>query len=147
MKKFQKSNYYSTKFEAPKKESKDRKLSANIQKFLQKQAKDELEKQRLAKQRLDDLMASRDTKSKNKIRKMLKVTKSANKSVLDDAVDTDNTAYTLQGPEQPDEDDYGYVSNEAGALYKKLMDKYKACPEEKIFSGKQKTTTWWLFKC
>lgn len=82
-------------------------------------------------------MAMRDTKSKNKIRKMLKVTKSANKSVLEDAVDEDNTAYTLQGPEQPDEDDYGYVSNEAGALYKQLMDKYKACPEEeKKFSGK-----------
>lgn len=87
-------------------------------------------------------MALRDTKSKNKIRKMLKVTKSANKSVLDDAVDTDNTAYTLQGPEQPDEDDYGYVSNEAGALYKKLMDKYKANPEEKKFSGKGFLVVW-----
>lgn len=67
----------------------------------------------------------RDTKSKNKIRKMLKVTKSANKSVLDDAVDDDNTAYTLQGPEQPDEDDYGYVSHEAGQLYRQIMEKYK----------------------
>lgn len=133
----QTSKYYSTKFEAPKKETKDRKLSANIQKFLQTQKADELRKQREDKQKLDELMAMRDTKSKNKIRKMLKVTKSANKSVLEDAVDEDNTAYTLQGPEQPDEDDYGYVSTEAGALYKKLMDKYKSCPEdEKKFSGK-----------
>lgn len=118
--------YYSTKFEPPKKETpKERKLSANIQKFLQKQQLDEQEKKRTDKQKLDDLMSMRDTKSKNKIRKMLKVTKSANKSVLDDAVDGDNTAYTLQGPEQPDEDDYGYVSHEAGQLYRQIMDKYK----------------------
>lgn len=131
----QTAKYYSTKFDAPRKETKERKLSANIQKFLQSQKADEARKQREDKQKLDELMAMRDTKSKNKIRKMLKVTKSANKSVLEDAVDADNTAYTLQGPEQPDEDDYGYVSTEAGALYKKLMDKYKACPEEKKFSG------------
>lgn len=127
---------YSTKFEAPKKESKEKKLSANIQKFLQKQQEDEREKKRIEKQKLEDLLSMRDTKAKNKIKKMLKVTKSANKSVLDDAVDNDNTAYTLEGPEQPDEDDYGYVSQEASQLYKTLMDKYKTIPEEKKFSGK-----------
>lgn len=131
----QSSKYYSTKYEAPKKESKEKKLSANIQKFLQKQKEEELEKKRLEQEKLNDLLAMRDTKAKNKIKKMLKVTKSANKSVLEDAVDNDNTAYTLQGPEQPDEDDYGYVSQEASQLYKKLMDKYKATPEESRFSG------------
>lgn len=61
---------------------------------------------------------------------MLKVTKSANKSVLDDAVDNNNTAYTLEGPLQPDEDDYGYVSQEASQYYKTLMDKYGNDPIE-----------------
>lgn len=125
------SKYYSTKFQAPKKETpKERKLSANIQKFLQKQHIEEEQKRTADKQKLDGLMAMRDTKSKNKIKKMLKVTKSANKSVLDDAVDDDNTAYTLQGPEQPDEDDYGYVSQEAGQFYRQLMDKYKTSPDD-----------------
>lgn len=88
------------------------------------------------KQKLDELMSMRDDKSKNKIRKMLKVTKSANKSVLADAIDADDTALTLQGPEQPDEDDYGYVSHEAGQFYRQLMDKFKTTPgEEKKFVG------------
>lgn len=124
------SKFYSTKYEAPKKESKDKKLSANIQKFLQKQQEEERERKRIEKQKMEEMLAQRDTKEKNKIRKMLKVTKSANKSVLADAIDTVNTAYTLQGPEQPDEDDYGYVSQEASQLYKKLMDKYKSVPED-----------------
>jgi len=64
---------------------------------------------------------------------MLKVIKSANKSVLEDAIDNENTAITLQGPEQPDEDDYGYVSQEASALYRQIMDKYKSMPEDNKF--------------
>lgn len=79
-------------------------------------------------------MALRSERDKNKIKKMLKVTKSANRSVLDDAASKTDTAVTLQGPEQPDEDDYGYTSNEASALYKSLMDKYKSLPEDKTFS-------------
>lgn len=110
-------------------------MSANIQKFLKKREEDERHKAVVAKQKLDELMAMRDDKAKNKIKKMLKVTKSANKSVLQDAVDNDNTAITLQGPEQPDEDDYGYTSQEASQFYKSLMDKYKKVPEEKKFSG------------
>ena len=30
------------------------------------------------------------------------------------------------GIDQPDEDDYGYVSHEASELYKKLLDKYSS---------------------
>lgn len=120
-------------------------MSSNIQKFLLKQQEEEREKKRLEKKKLEELLASRDTKAQNKIKKMLKVTKSANKSVLEDAVDNDNTAYTLQGPEQPDEDDYGYVSQEASQLYKKLMDKYKSTPEEKRFCGKYNCFVSWLF--
>lgn len=65
---------------------------------------------------------------------MLKSTKSANKSAIMDAVDKDNTAITLAGPIQPDEDDYGYVSQEAAAFYQKMMEKYSKMPEESKFS-------------
>lgn len=80
----------------------------------------------------------RDTKAKNKINKMLKTIKSANKSVLDDAIDHQDTAVTLEGPDQPDEDDYGYTSQEATALYSKLMDKYKSVPEDKKYDFSKK---------
>lgn len=79
-------------------------------------------------------MAKRTESEKNKIKKHLKVTKSANKSVLDDAINKTDTAVTMQGPEQPDEDDYGYTSNESSALYRSLMDKYKSIPEDKKFA-------------
>lgn len=130
-KKFQK-KFYSTKFEPPKKEVKEKKLSENIQKFLAKKEIEEREQKMMADQKRLELLAKRDTKAKNKINKMLKVIKSANKSVLDDAVDNADTAVTLQGPDQPDEDDYGYVSQEASHFYKNLMDKYKTQPEDKI---------------
>lgn len=67
----------------------------------------------------------RDEKSKNKIKKMLKVTKSANRSVLEDAVNTEHTAITMEGPDQPDADDYGYTSVEANSFYQKYIDKVK----------------------
>lgn len=118
--------------------TKERKLSANIQKFLQKRDEEEKEKARIERQKVQELIASRDEKAKNKIKKMLKVTKSANKSVIDDAVDNNNTAYTLDGPLQPDEDDYGYVSQEASQYYKTLMDKYGNDPvdDKKIAKSK-----------
>ena len=43
----------------------------------------------------------------SKIVKHLKVTKSANKAVIEDAVDKKNTSVTLTGRTQCDEDDYG----------------------------------------
>jgi hypothetical protein len=46
------------------------------------------------------------------------------------------------GLTQPDEDDYGYVSQEASAFYNKLMEKYTSTPsEEPKFSKKS------LLKC
>lgn len=69
---------------------------------------------------------------------MLKRTKSANQSVIQDAVDKDNTAVTLAGPSQPDEDDYGYVSQEAAAFYNKMMEKYSKMPDEPKFSLEKK---------
>lgn len=103
--------------------SKEKKLSDNIQKFLKKKEDEERRKQQMEKEKLNQLLAMRDEKSKNKIKKMLKVTKSANRSVLEDAVNTEHTAITMQGPEQPDQDDYGYVSTEANAFYQKYIDK------------------------
>lgn len=114
--------------------SKEKKLSENIKKFLVQREAEERRKEQDAKRKYDELMAQRTDRDKNKIKKMLKVTKSANRSVLEDAVNNTNTALTLEGPEQPDEDDYGYVSLEASSIYKNLMDKYKNIPEDKKFS-------------
>nr|XP_024219820.1 protein SPT2 homolog isoform X2 [Halyomorpha halys] len=70
---------------------------------------------------------------------MLKSTKSANKSVMEDAIDNVNTAVTLGGFKQCDEDDYGYVSQEASAFYNKLLNKYEKMPNEpSIFSKPKK---------
>lgn len=45
------------------------------------------------------------------------------------------------GPSQPDEDDYGYVSQEASAFYNQLMNKYNNLPPEKpLFSETGKKT-------
>ncbi|XP_075159246.1 protein SPT2 homolog [Haematobia irritans] len=126
--------YYSTKFAPPKKESKEKKLSDNIQKFLQKKEQEEKAKQREQQEKLNALLSMRDEKSKNKIRKMLKVTKSANRSVLEDAVNNDHTAITMAGPEQPDQDDYGYVSTEANNFFQKYVDKVKDVKEDKGFA-------------
>uniref|UniRef100_A0A1L8DDD1 Protein SPT2 homolog n=1 Tax=Nyssomyia neivai TaxID=330878 RepID=A0A1L8DDD1_9DIPT len=128
------SRCYSTKFAPPKKESRDKKLSANIQKFLAKKEQEDREKELEKARKRNELLAMRDTKSKNKINKMLKVIKSANKAAIADAVDNENTAVTLHGPDQPDEDDYGYVSQEASAFYSKMMEKYKSQPEVDKFA-------------
>ncbi|KAH8295984.1 hypothetical protein KR018_008980, partial [Drosophila ironensis] len=122
--------FYSTKYAPPKKESKESKqLSQNIQKFLKKREAEEAERKREERQKLAELLAKRDEKSKNKIRKMLKVTKSANKSVLEDAGD-------CNGPDVGDGqgDDYGYVSNEANALYEKYINKVRDVHEDKGFA-------------
>lgn len=75
----------------------------------------------------------RDPKLLRKIQKSLKVFKSANKSVIQDAIDHDNTAVTRDGPDQPDQDDYGYESQEAAAIYEKMMQKYSKIPDEPKF--------------
>lgn len=85
------------------------------------------------KRKRDELLAMRDPKAIRKIQKSLKVFKSANKSVIADAIDTENTAVTLEGPQQPDQDDYGYESQEAAALYQKMMEKYSKIPDEPKF--------------
>ncbi|XP_012265132.2 protein SPT2 homolog [Athalia rosae] len=134
--------YYPSKFTPPKKESKSSKnLSSNIKKFLAKKEEEERQKALDAKKRKENLLALRDHKAQSRINKHLKVCKSANKSVLADAIDNDNTALTMAGPSQPDEDDYGYVSQEASAFYNQLMNKYNNMPQEKpLFSESGKKT-------
>uniref|UniRef100_A0A6P4F562 Protein SPT2 homolog n=1 Tax=Drosophila rhopaloa TaxID=1041015 RepID=A0A6P4F562_DRORH len=126
--------YYSTKYAPPKKESKESKqLSNNIQKFLRKKEAEEAERKREERQKLNELLAKRDEKSKNKIRKMLKVTKSANKSVLEDAKDCDGATDGHEAGEGQG-DDYGYVSNEANAFYEKYIEKVRDVQEDKGFA-------------
>lgn len=135
------SRYYSTKFEPPKKEERNKKLSDNIKKFLAKKEAEEKQKAKEAQQKKEELLALRakDKKATRRVNVMLKSTKSANKSAIQDAVDNDNTAVTLVGPAQPDEDDYGYVSQEASAFYNKMMEKYNNMPDEpKIFKDMKK---------
>jgi len=51
-------------------------------------------------------------------------------------------ACVLVGPQQCDEDDYGYVSQEASAFYSKMMDKYGSVPsEENKFAKKSKSSS------
>ncbi|XP_072941508.1 protein SPT2 homolog [Epargyreus clarus] len=126
--------YYKARFDPPKKEQKAKdRLSANIQKFLAKKDEEEKQKKLEAQRKRDELFAMRDTKALKKIQKTLKVIKSANKSVLADAIDRDHTAVTREGPDQPDQDDYGYESQEAAALYEKMMQKYSKLPDEPKF--------------
>lgn len=135
----QESQYYKSKFDPPKKEQKTKdRLSANIQKFLAKKDEEEKQKKVEAQRKRDELLAMRDPKALRKIQKSLKVIKSANKSVIEDAVDRDHTAITLAGPDQPDQDDYGYESQEAAALYEKMMQKYSKLPEEPKFPAGRK---------
>ncbi|KAK0086115.1 hypothetical protein PV325_003754 [Microctonus aethiopoides] len=136
----QSGSYYPTKFTPPKKESKQSKaLSENIKRFLAKKEEEERQKALEEKQKRDNLLALRDHKAQSRINKHLKVCKAANKSVIADAVNNDDTAITMAGPSQPDEDDYGYVSQEASAFYNQLMNKYSKLPPEKpLFSDSGK---------
>ncbi|XP_011636227.1 protein SPT2 homolog [Pogonomyrmex barbatus] len=132
---------YQTKFTPPKKQSKQSKtLSENIKKFLARKEEEERKKALEEKRKKENLLALRDQKAQNRINKHLKVCKSANKSVIEDAIDSENTAITIAGPSQPDEDDYGYESQEASALYNQFMNKYNSLPAEKpILSSETRT--------
>ncbi|XP_037870759.1 protein SPT2 homolog [Bombyx mori] len=131
--------YYKARLDPLKKEQRQKeKLSANIQKFLAKKDEEEYQKKIEAQKKKEELLAMRDPKALRKIQKTLKVIKSANKSVIED-VDRENTAVTLTGPEQPDQDDYGYESQAAAAIYAKMMEKYSKIPEEPKFPSSLKS--------
>ncbi|XP_018347796.1 PREDICTED: protein SPT2 homolog isoform X2 [Trachymyrmex septentrionalis] len=132
---------YQTKFTPLKKQSKQSKtLSDNIKKFLARKEEEERQKALEEKRKKENLLALRDQKTQNRINKHLKVCKAANKSVIEDAIDSENTAITIAGPSQPDEDDYGYESQAASALYNQFMNKYNSFPPEKpLFSASERT--------
>ena len=98
---------YSAKYSPPKKVTKEKKdLSENIKRFLAKREEEERQKALEKHQKAQELMARRGGKGKKKIEKMLKVIKSANKSVLEDAADAAECALGTESLE----DDYGYTS-------------------------------------
>lgn len=132
---------YQTKFTPPKKQTKQTKaLSENIKKFLARKEEEERQKALEEKKKKENLLALRDHKAQSRINKHLKVCKAANKSVLADAIDNENTAVTMAGPSQPDEDDYGYVSQEASAFYNQLMSKYNTSASQKPMYSSGKRT-------
>ncbi|XP_040574782.1 uncharacterized protein [Lepeophtheirus salmonis] len=118
---------YSTKVTGPKKlNPKEKKLSENVRRFMEKKEDEERKKRLDAADRTKALLAKRseDKKSMKTMKSMLLRTKSANKAVV--PVDNNNTAATLAGRNQCDEDDYGYESGFANNYYDKLMKKYEA---------------------
>lgn len=132
---------YKTEFAPPKKLERSKVSSENIKKFLARKEAEEKKKQEDALKKKEELLAlrSQDKKAQRRVQVMLKSTKSANKSVMEDAIDNVNTAVTLGGFKQCDEDDYGYVSQEASAFYNKLLNKYEKMPNEpSIFSKPKK---------
>jgi len=87
---------YQTKFKPPKKQSKQsRTLSDNIKKFLARKDEEEKQKALEEKKKKENLLSLRDQKAQNQINKHLKVCKAANKSVIEDAIDSENTAITI----------------------------------------------------
>jgi len=122
---------YSTQVSAPKKEQRSGVQSDSIRKFLARKEQEEQQKLKDEKIKREQLLAlrSQDRKSNARVQAMLKRTKAATKAVLDEARNCQNTAVTAAGLDvQPDEDDYGYVSQEASQFYQKLMDKYNSGP-------------------
>lgn len=114
--------------------TKEKRLSAGIQKFLEDKKREDEEKAEQARLKKQELVSRRDPKVQRKIDKTLKVIKSSKKYYTGDSTLDENTAYTLAN-EQPDEDDYGYTSQVSDQFHKKLMEKYQKLPEDKKFSS------------
>lgn len=84
----------------PKKETKEsRHLSDGIKKFLAKKDEEERLKQIEEQKKRGELISlrSQDKKSFKRVQSMLNRTKSANKSVIEDAKDDVNTSVTMAG--------------------------------------------------
>uniref|UniRef100_A0A2H8THU8 Protein SPT2 homolog n=1 Tax=Melanaphis sacchari TaxID=742174 RepID=A0A2H8THU8_9HEMI len=125
--------YFKASLDPPKKETKEsRQLSDSIKKFLAKRDEEDRLKQIEEQKKKDELLLlrSQDRKSFKRVQSMLNRTKSANKSVIEDAKDDVNTSVTMAGYNQPDEDDYGYVSKDAMDIYNNIMKKYVNTPAD-----------------
>ncbi|XP_050533041.1 protein SPT2 homolog [Daktulosphaira vitifoliae] len=125
-------NYYKASLDPPKKETKEKKLSDNIKKFLAKKEEEEKQKKLEERRKKEELLSlrSQDRKSFKRVQSMLNRTKSANKAVIEDAKDDVNTSVTMAGHQQPDEDDYGYVSKDAMDIYNNIINKYVNTPAD-----------------
>ena len=115
-----------------KKTPKEKTLSDNVRKFLEKREAEDRAKKRDADHKKAALLEKRreNKKSVRTMNTMLRSTKSANKSALAEAKNVRDTAVTLDGRRQCDEDDYGYESAAAKKLYESLMNKYEKNPED-----------------
>ena len=117
---------------AAKREPKQKKLSENVKKFLERREQEEKEQKRKEREKTKNLLELRqeNKESIKAARRMLLMTKSANKAVVSEAINIRDTADTLAGRNQCDEDDYGYESSMAKKLYDNLMNKYEATHED-----------------
>ena len=117
---------------APKKEPKQKKLSDNIKKFLDRRDDEERARKIKEREKTRALLELRQgcKETSKAARRMLTMTKSANKAVVAEAINTRDTAVTLAGRHQCDEDDYGYESTIAKGYFDKLMSKFEANPED-----------------
>jgi len=128
-----KPNFFkSTQVSAAKKDPKAKKLSDNVKKFLDRRKADEDAKRKEADRQRHELQKMRaDSRESQKVvKRMVTKNKGVNFSVIPEAVNEKDTADTLAGRNQCDEDDYGYESTMARNLYEKLMTKYEANPED-----------------
>jgi len=128
----QPSYFKSTQVAAPKKDPKAKKLSDNVKKFLDRRKADEDAKRKEADRKRNELqkMRAESRESQKIVKRMVTKNKGVNFSVIPEAVNEKDTAHTLAGRNQCDEDDYGYESTMARNLYEKLMNKYEANPED-----------------
>lgn len=78
---------------------KQSKLKEGVAKFLAKREEEDKRKKELEKVKKDKLLQLRnqDRKAANRVRKMLSMTKSANKSCMDDSKDCLNASVAAQG--------------------------------------------------
>jgi len=128
----QPSAFKSTQIVAAKKDPKAKKLSDNVKKFLDRRKADEDAKRKEADRKRHELqkMRAESRESQKVVKRMVTKNKAVNYSVIPEAVNEKDTADTLAGRNQCDEDDYGYESTMARNLYEKLMSKYEANPED-----------------
>ncbi|XP_043198307.1 protein SPT2 homolog [Amphibalanus amphitrite] len=132
---------FSTELSKPKKLEKSKVKSGNIQRFLAQREAEEKKKQEEERKKKETLLHLRSEQkgAKRRVSAMLNRTKGANRSVLEDAKDKYNTAATIDGAYQPDEDDYGYESKTATDMYSKLLQQYEKMPDKEYLKQKKKT--------
>ena len=107
-------------------------LSESIKNFKAKQEAERKQKIKEESEKKANLLELRagNKQSSRAANAMLKMAKSANKSVLDEARNYRDTSATLAGRNQCDNDDYGYESKASTSIYEKLMAKYESNPED-----------------